>query len=67
MHQLIESQWDNEQDTEVRPEMDEEEIVQADVVYHIKKKDDTTSQPVIFVDEIHDTIDISRNIITPDM
>lgn len=46
--------------------MDEEEILQADIVYPIKKKDDTTCQPVIFVDDIHDTIDLSGNIIELD-
>lgn len=67
MHKLIESQQENEQDTMDLLEIDEEEIVQVDIVYPIKKKDDTTSQLVIFVDDIQDTIDLSRNIIVPDM
>lgn len=41
--------------------------MQADIVYPIKKKDDTTSQLVIFVDNIQDIIDLSRTIIAPNM
>lgn len=43
MQELIHSSKD-EQDTIDVPEMDEEEIVQDDVVYPVKKKDDTISQ-----------------------
>lgn len=61
------SQWTKKQDTMEKLEMDEKGIVQANIVYPIKKKDDTTSQLVIFVDDIQDTIDLSRNIIELDV
>lgn len=65
MEDLIRSSKD-EKDTVDRPKMDEEEIVQADVVYPIKK-DDTIVQQVILVDEIEDAIDLSGDITAPDM
>lgn len=67
MYKHSKSYGDEKTETAVRPEVDEEEIVQADIFYPINKKDDTTSQPVIFVDDIRDTIDLSGNIIAPNM
>lgn len=67
MWKLIDSEQANENNTVDIPEMDEEDIVQAEIVYPIKKKDDGTSEPVFFVDDIYDTIDLSGNIIALDM
>lgn len=44
--------------------MDEEDIVQDDEVYHVKKKDDTI---IHVVDDVHDTVDLSGDIIALDM
>lgn len=47
-----------------RPEMDEEEIVQDDEVYPLKKKDDS----LILVDEVvQDIVDLSGDITALDM
>lgn len=67
MQKHLKSSNDEQAEPVVQLEMDEEEIAQDDVIYPIKKQDDTTSQLVIFVDDIQDTIDLSRNIIVLDM
>lgn len=66
MEELIHSSK-YEQDIVDRPEMDEEEIVQANVVYPTKKKDDTIVQQVILVNDIEYAIDLSGDITTLDM
>ncbi|XP_059078120.1 uncharacterized protein LOC131876681 [Cryptomeria japonica] len=62
MEELIQSSK-NEEDVVNRPEMDEEEIVQANEVYPVKKKDDT----IIHVDDVQDTVDPYGDNVAPDM
>lgn len=58
------SNKDNTTDDVPLLEMDEQEIVQPDIVYPIKKKDDF----IILVDEdVHNIVDLSRDNTAPDM
>lgn len=63
MHKHSKSHSDDQTETRGQPKLGGEEIISLDSDKH---KGDTNSLLVIFVDDIHDTIDLSGNIIEPD-
>lgn len=68
MEELIHSSKNKDKEEIVddvnRPEMDEEDIIQPDEVYPLKKKDDSI---ILVDDDVQNTVDLSGDNVAPDM